>query len=125
VVAVPTGASIATLSLGTNSILVTVIRISIRTLILTDTTAFAVASIETGLAFAHTHNAPGILELVTVRVGPARQWSSFWRFLYWNLRRRLAMGDPVSDKVVLANANCRVVGRHYALGVLMANKFDT
>ena len=35
------------------------------------------------------------------------------------------MGDPVSDQVVLANANCRVVGRHHALGVLMANKFDT
>ena len=124
-VSVLTGASIATLRAAANGILMTIVGIAIRTLILTDTLTFAVASIEAGIAFAQTHYATGILEFDTIRVHPARQWCTRWRFLDFNLRWRRTTGDTVSNEVIDADAHGCVVGRHDAPGVLMTNEFDT
>jgi hypothetical protein len=60
-------------------------------------------------------------------IGCASLWTSSCRsqFVYSScLRGKRTIGDTVSDKVFVANANCRVVRRYLATCILMANKTD-
>jgi hypothetical protein len=111
---------------GANSILVTIVGVTICTFILIHTLAFPVALVEPSLAFARTIHTNSVLELGTVRIHLTS--CRLWR---WRLRRnshlggRRAFGDAISDKVVDANTNCRVGRRYNAGSVLVTNEVDT
>lgn len=62
-IAILTGAKVATLRVCAHGILVTVVGKAIRTLILTDALAFPIALVKPGLAGTSSSNAQSILEV--------------------------------------------------------------
>ena len=64
-IAILTGAKVATLRVGAHGILVTVVGKAIHTLILTDALAFPIALIKPGLAGTSSGNAQRVLEFHT------------------------------------------------------------
>ena len=106
-IAILTGAKVATLRVGAHGILVAVDGKAIRTLILTDALAFPIASVKALLAGTSPSNAQRVLKFHTavgIRCAHSRR-----RLLCWNSPwGRGATGDAVADKVVVASANWQI-----------------
>jgi hypothetical protein len=118
-IAILTGAKVATLRVGTNGVLVTVIGEAIRTLILTDAMAFPITLVKALLAGTSPSNAQRVLKFRTavgIRLAPL-WWNSPWG--------RGATGDAVADEVVVASANWQIVRGHLAACIFMAKEINT